>query len=83
MAGFVLQYIIWRLKMASFPRGKTKSVRRQANLGREGMRFGEKQPPHPTQRKADLSEHPFKKTFSSPAHSVSLWAAFGESRTAG
>lgn len=48
VTGFVLQYIIWRLKMASFPSGETKNVRRQANPGREGMHCGEKQPPHPT-----------------------------------
>lgn len=66
--------------MALFLSGETKNVRRQGNPGREGMQFGEKQPPHPTQRKADLSEHPFKNTFSSQVHSVSLGAAFGEGK---
>lgn len=51
--------------MASFPSGETKNVRIQANHGREGMQFGEKQLPYPIQRKADLSEYPFKNTFSS------------------
>lgn len=55
VTGFVLQYIIWRLKMASFPSGGTKNVRRQANPGREGIQFAEKQPPHPTQGRAHLS----------------------------
>lgn len=36
VTGFVFKYIIWKLKMASFPTGETKNITRQAGRAWKG-----------------------------------------------
>lgn len=53
--GQVTVFVHLETKNGIVSSGDAKNVRIHTNPGREGTQFGEKQPPHPTQRKADLS----------------------------